>query len=472
MKEGKAVLGGEVMKRTPGLKGGGNSLIISKFLAIAAVLSISLFSEAQNVGIGTNSPTARLHIEVPSGFTSPVLQVNQQGSATPYLIVQPNGNVGIGVASPSEALDVSGNIQFSGALMPGGNAGTAGQVLVSQGVSVKPIWKTPSWDSVCQTAAFNYIQKWTGSEFCNSQFYDNGLMIGVRTNTPAAYFDIEIPSGLTSSSIPLFRINAPGNPIVTVYGLAGIRRIGVNTTSPEDVLHITYSHGGSWPYFRSIVMGPLGGIYEGEYIGWNAKILPDTLVYFIKLGGGSGGSGEQEGGAVIVTDRFGNMHFQTYRATDPGKDTMPDTTLFNPQITFTYDGDIITHKRGEAVTGVKWNPLGKVLLGSLPLNAITTTSYNLPASVPLDAKEVLVYVYARTGGYNPDADLELRIYTKEGTKEYSYYFFIHGYNQNAWSYNSDNFWLPVTADRKVYVQSVGTAITGNRAGAIYILGYR
>ncbi len=442
-------------------------------MAITVIIFSPLFSHAQNVGIGTNTPTARLHIEVPSGFTGPVVQVNQQGSAVPYLIIQPDGKVGIGVASPSEALDVSGNIQFSGALMPGGNAGSAGQVLISQGPGTAPVWQSlKRSDSVCSTAQFNFVQKWTGTELCNSQIYDNGFRIGVRTSAPTAYFDIDVPSGLTSSSIPLFRINAPGNPIVTVYGLAGIRRMGLNTTNPEDVLHITYSHGGSWPYFRSIVMGPLGGTYEGEYIGWNAKILPDTLVYFIKLGGGSGGSGEQEGGAVIVTDRSGNMHFQTYRATDPGKDTMPDTTLFQPQITFTYEGDIITRKRGETVTGVKWTPLGKLLLGSLPLNAITTTSYNLPASVPLDAKEVLIYVYTMTGANNPDRDLELRIYTKEGTIEYSYYFFIHGFNQSAWSYNSDNFWLPVTTDRKVYVQSVGSAMTGNRAGAIYILGYR
>ena len=72
-------------------------LFFSSFVTLPIVV-------AQNVGVGTLSPTARLHIEIPSGFTSPVLLANQNGSTTPYLIVQPDGKVGIGVASPLSRL--------------------------------------------------------------------------------------------------------------------------------------------------------------------------------------------------------------------------------------------------------------------------------------------------------------------------------------------------------------------------------
>ncbi len=109
---------------------------------LGILLSLSLSKVfAQNIGVGTTGPQARLHVIAPSGYNFPVLQVEVEGSANPYLVVQPDGRVGIGIANPSENLDVAGNIQFSGALMPGGNAGTAGQVLVSQGPGASPQWQ-------------------------------------------------------------------------------------------------------------------------------------------------------------------------------------------------------------------------------------------------------------------------------------------------------------------------------------------
>jgi hypothetical protein len=51
-------------------------------------------------------------------------------------------NVGIGTAMPTERLHVSGNLRFDGALMPNGDAGTTGQILVSQGPGTPPQWQT------------------------------------------------------------------------------------------------------------------------------------------------------------------------------------------------------------------------------------------------------------------------------------------------------------------------------------------
>ncbi len=465
----------------------------TKSLIINTLLISTLQILAQNVGIGTTSPhpSALLHITASDkGILLPNVGLSSLTNTAPITSPPAMGllifNDGSGGVTPRgfywwdgskwryliDSVSVKGLLTGDGSpsnpigLQPGTNSG---DIIMWNG-SQWTIVSSP-FDSVCNGALANYVQKWTGTELCNSVIYDDGNMVGVRTASPSAYFDISPPAGVITSDTPLFKIDAPGTPMVTVFGL-GNRKIGIGTDSPEELVHITYGHGGSWPYFRSTLIGVLGGTYEGEYIGFNAKILPDTAVFFIKLGGGSNGAGEQYGGSAIVTDIYGNMHFQTYMATAPGKDTMPDTTLFQPQITFTYNGDIITRKRGETVTGVKWVPLPKTLLGTLPLNTITTVSYNLPASVPPDAVEVLVYLYARTGDLNPDADLELRVYTREGTTEYSKYFFIHGYTQNAWSYNSDNFWLPVTSDRKIYVQSIGTAMTGNRWGEIFIIGYR
>jgi hypothetical protein len=68
------------------------------------------------------------------------LSVGGNGSITGNLSV--TGNVGIGTSAPAQKLHVVGNVQFTGALMPAGAAGSTGQVLVSQGAGTAPQWWT------------------------------------------------------------------------------------------------------------------------------------------------------------------------------------------------------------------------------------------------------------------------------------------------------------------------------------------
>ena len=49
-------------------------------------------------------------------------------------------NVGIGTATPTEKIDVLGNVKFTGALMPNNNAGTTGRLLLSAGPGAPPTW--------------------------------------------------------------------------------------------------------------------------------------------------------------------------------------------------------------------------------------------------------------------------------------------------------------------------------------------
>jgi len=56
------------------------------------------------------------------------------------IIVSMNAQVGIGTTPPTQGLDVVGDIQFSGALMPGTDEGTTGQILLSSGPATSLTW--------------------------------------------------------------------------------------------------------------------------------------------------------------------------------------------------------------------------------------------------------------------------------------------------------------------------------------------
>ncbi|MBC7412405.1 MAG: hypothetical protein H7331_08115 [Bacteroidia bacterium] len=55
-------------------------------------------------------------------------------------LLQGTGFVGVNQTLPSQQLDVVGNVQFSGALMPANLPGTTGQILTSAGAGVSPTW--------------------------------------------------------------------------------------------------------------------------------------------------------------------------------------------------------------------------------------------------------------------------------------------------------------------------------------------
>lgn len=66
------------------------------------------------------------------------------GTSAERMRISSTGNVGIANTAPSEKLDVTGNVRFSGALMPNNSAGTAGYFLQSAGAGAAPVWFDPS----------------------------------------------------------------------------------------------------------------------------------------------------------------------------------------------------------------------------------------------------------------------------------------------------------------------------------------
>ena len=117
----------------------------------------------KRLGIGTATPAQALDVVGnihASGTISSGQSLIIDATATPRSVtsdntlnlstsagnitLNPAGKVGIGMTTPVQPLDVAGNLQFSGALMPNASAGTTGQVLVSNGANTAPSWQNTS----------------------------------------------------------------------------------------------------------------------------------------------------------------------------------------------------------------------------------------------------------------------------------------------------------------------------------------
>ncbi|HEC66972.1 MAG TPA: hypothetical protein ENI23_16980 [bacterium] len=85
---------------------------------------VRLNTDADNVGIGTTNPTAKLHV-IGAGILSGNLTVGggtfnfSNGTATTSLYVISNGNIGIGTTTPDQFFSIQGNLMVSGSTTVG-----------------------------------------------------------------------------------------------------------------------------------------------------------------------------------------------------------------------------------------------------------------------------------------------------------------------------------------------------------------
>jgi Head domain of trimeric autotransporter adhesin len=113
------------------------------------------------------------------------------------------GEVGIGNAAPTEKLDVTGNVRFSGALMPNNISGTSGQVLTSNGAGVAPTWGNASRLLAKRTTPTAAIAN-TETQVLGTNIPANTLGVGDIIRVTA--YGIQTNSSAASTSIYRFRI--------------------------------------------------------------------------------------------------------------------------------------------------------------------------------------------------------------------------------------------------------------------------
>ncbi|MEO6498717.1 MAG: hypothetical protein ABIN95_06880, partial [Mucilaginibacter sp.] len=101
-----------------------------------------LYSTGSDFSIGNASANKNLLL-----FTGGIDASNER------MRIDNDGNIGIATVSPSEKLDVDGNIKFSGAFMPGNSAGSAGNILISNGANAAPKWTAFATGNIAETGS-------------------------------------------------------------------------------------------------------------------------------------------------------------------------------------------------------------------------------------------------------------------------------------------------------------------------------
>ncbi len=185
--------------------------------------------------------------------------------------------VGIGNNAPTERLDVTGNLKFSGALMPNNAAGTTGQVLTSNGAGAAPTWGTPAavvsgWalagnsatvpgtNFIGTTDAQRLVFKTNNVE--QATILSNGN-VGIGTVTPAEKLDV---AG---------NIYTNGKVLIGTSGLAtGTHLLAVNGSAifTKAVVRLT----GVWPDYVFKPSYNLPSLNEVEIFLQKHNHLPDV----------------------------------------------------------------------------------------------------------------------------------------------------------------------------------------------------
>ena len=144
-----------------------------------------------NQGLTIEGGNMRLNIDVSNvGNGGAYIQTRHESTTYPNayytLALNPlGGNVGIGTASPSQKLHVVGNARVTGAYYDSNNSpGTSNQVLVSTVTGTDWIDGTAIPGLVDGTGTANYVARWTGTESIGTGvIYDNGTNVGISATS-------------------------------------------------------------------------------------------------------------------------------------------------------------------------------------------------------------------------------------------------------------------------------------------------
>jgi hypothetical protein len=224
------------------------------------------------------------------------------GSTSPFFIQGSTNNLGVNNTAPTEKLDVTGNLRFSGALMPNNLAGTAGYFLQSMGAGTAPVWfDANGFAWLLNGSTVGSIKKFGTIDAFDLPFITNNTEqmritstgnVGIGTSSPTALLHLKAGTA-TASTAPL-KLTAGTH--LTTPEAGAIEFDGVNTYITNETTagrgaipveqHFLLSAGGTAistiaNYFGTTSNIPLvsGGYYEIEIDCYFLKTTAGTVTW-------------------------------------------------------------------------------------------------------------------------------------------------------------------------------------------------
>ena len=243
------------------------------FLGYNSALNSSSFSNA--TAVGANALAGASDVMV-------LGSINGTNGATS------DTKVGIGITIPTERLHVNGNVRFSNALMPNNLAGTTGQVLVSQGSGVAPVWQSPA--SILKTYS-SFATRTRIPATGTSTVWTNvtGLSKSVTTSGPATFII------MTYGSIEV--ISSAGNSGCEIK----LQQNGVDVPNAFQTIDVIDANGlsgtiGLWS-FQTVVTVASAGTYTFQV---QAHKYTSSFDNFYAGGNTTAPTASQNQGALII----------------------------------------------------------------------------------------------------------------------------------------------------------------------------
>jgi hypothetical protein len=241
-----------------------------------------------NLYIGTSLPSRDVAFLTGGGTKSSGVTMNNE-----RMRILSTGNVGINTNTPTEKLDVIGNLKFSGALMPGGSAGTAGFILQSMGAGTAPVWlDASSMGWLLDGNTVGEVETIGTKDAFDLPFITNNTERMRITSTGsvgigAASFNGTYPERLlvnadTPSTAGFYQNVIVGKGNTNSYAQLNIQNTNVGTAASSDVV-ATADIGNEVTNF--IDMGINSSINSANYFGG----LNDAYLYAIGNGINGGG---------------------------------------------------------------------------------------------------------------------------------------------------------------------------------------